>query len=179
MNIMGTTARLCLFAIVLVFANSADGQQVSNRAELIDSSVNSKKTSSTLTPAALEGQPLSFNQHKGGSYSVTYKPVENSVGLQFDLHVPNIALSEISCGDGYNSAFVVDCTVHKDADFVRVIVFSLSNKELVSGDLISIQRNSRRSALRASADQSVDLALSNVKIANRSAQDITPAALKE
>jgi len=165
-------------AIMMLYAFSAQAQHTLERTDsTLGIAASVQKGGSGLAGPALQGQALSFRTDKGGAYAVSYDPVSDSVGLQFDLYASDIASSDISCGDGYPSKFVVDCTVHKESNFVRVIVFSLSNQELVAGDLVSV-RSGAGTQLQSIEGNQASLSLSNVKIADRSSRDITPEGLR-
>jgi len=110
-----------------------------------------------------------------GGYRISYLTDKETVGLQFDLYSMGLSDSAFSCGDQFASEFVVDCTIHEEKGFVRVLVFSPSLEVIPSGPLMSIQATGHRSRVDALSAAPSSPRLVNVVFSDSNGKNVTPA----
>ena len=114
-------------------------------------------------------------QSQKGGYTVEFVNNGNVAGIQFDLRDSRIKQGSFSCGSQFLlQTHQVNCTLHEDEGFLRVLVFAMPTAAIPDATVVEIDPEA--SALRAAAQPSVELA--EVTLADAEAQDVTPAHLR-
>lgn len=127
----------------------------------------------------LKSSDIWIQPSKAG-YQVEFVRAGSDVaGLQFDLHDPNINKANFSCGRAVSETHFVNCNLHADAGFLRVIVYTVTGELLPDSTIIEVANAKRANALSAhSASVSGAPTLRGVLLSNAKGKDVTSEHLR-
>lgn len=134
---------------------------------------------SIVSAQDLKSSDIWIQPSKAG-YQVEFVRAGSDVaGLQFDLHDPNISKADFTCGTATSENHFVNCNLHADAGFLRVIVYTVTGELLPDSTIVEVANAKRANALPAvSASVSGAPTLKGVLLSNAKGQDVTSEHLR-